>query len=605
MATKTTTKARTATKKTKTTTSSPKKTPRRRSAKTTRRSVSIALTGSGGSGVMTAGQMLLDAAAKAGWYGQMGRSSGPQIRGGEAAAFVRLSPEPVGAANNVFDVMIAFDWMNVERFADEIPLDKNSLVIGDAEAGTMPDVIAGSPARKVDVPIKELAKSIPGGRPNMVALGIVSGLIGLSEEKVAGIIEKALERKGPEAIRASTAGVKVGRKAARDLEADYRLGAGGADEYRERWNISGNEAVGLGALRAGVRFVAAYPITPATEILEWLAPNLEKVDGTLVQAEDELASINMIIGASFGGVPSLTATAGPGLALMSESIGLAVAAEIPIVVVDVQRGGPSTGIPVKSEQSDLNIAIYGLHGDAPHIVTAPTSIADCLFTTQWSVHLAEALQCPVIMLSDQSLGQSRAVVDRPPPIPFVAKREIAPEGLENYERYAITETGVSPMSIPGIRGGEYVADGLEHTPRGRPSSQAADHKAQLDKRHRKLQEHVYGPYWATIDGEGETAVVTWGSSTGPAAEAVARARAEGLNVKLVSLRLLQPAQVDRMAEVLDGVERLLVVEQSHSRQFYHYLGGHFDLPDDVKVLAQPGPLPIRPNAVFDALMNWR
>ena len=168
-----------------------------------------------------------------------------------------------------------------------------------------------------------------------------------------------------------------------------------------RWNISGNEAAGLGAVRGGIRFVAAYPITPATEILEWLAPNLEKVGGVLVQAEDELASINMIIGGSFGGMPSMTATSGPGLALMMEAIGLAVASETPIVVINVMRGGPSTGIPTKSEQSDLNIALYGLHGDAPHIVTAAHCIADCQFTTQWSVHLAEQLQVPVIVLTDQ------------------------------------------------------------------------------------------------------------------------------------------------------------------------------------------------------------
>ncbi len=161
-------------------------------------------------------------------------------------------------------------------------------------------------------------------------------------------------------------------------------------------------------MRGGVRFAAAYPITPATEILEWLAPNLPQVGGVLLQAEDELASINMIIGASFGGTPALTATSGPGLSLMIEALGLATAAEMPIVVVDVMRGGPSTGIPTKSEQADLNIAVYGLHGDAPHLVLAPQSVADCLFTTQWAVHLAEALQTPAIVLSDQFVGQAQA-----------------------------------------------------------------------------------------------------------------------------------------------------------------------------------------------------
>ncbi len=166
-----------------------------------------------------------------------------------------------------------------------------------------------------------------------------------------------------------------------------------------------------------MRFVAAYPITPATELLEWMSPALAEVGGTLVQAEDELASINMAIGGSYGGVPSLTATSGPGLALMVESLGLAVASETPVVVVDVMRVGPSTGIPTKSEQGDLNIALYGLHGDAPHLVLAPNSVADCLRTTEWAVRLAEALQAPAIVLSDQFLGQTRAVIDQPSDTP--------------------------------------------------------------------------------------------------------------------------------------------------------------------------------------------
>lgn len=576
-----------------------------RNRRTPRDSVSIALTGSGGSGVMTAGQMLLDAAARAGWYGLMARSSGPQIRGGEAAAFIRLSPHPVSAPPSSFDMLLAFDWMNLDRFAAEIPLVAESSVIGDPSAGAMPDSIAATPARKLDLPLVAIAKEVPGGRPNMVALGVVASLIGLPELNVLAVVERALEKKGPEAVRASAEAIRAGRRAAAALGVEYHLHAPPDEPLGDRWNISGNEAVGLGALKAGVRFVAAYPITPATEILEWLAPNIEEVDGTLVQAEDELASVNMIVGASFGGVPSLTATAGPGLALMMESIGLAVAAEIPIVVVDVQRGGPSTGIPVKSEQSDLNIALYGLHGDAPHIVTAANGIGDCLFSAQWSVHLAEALQCPVIMLSDQFLGQSRAIVDKPAPSPFIARRLTAPDGIEAYRRYADTDSGISPMAIPGTPGGEYVADGLEHTVRGRPSSQASDHGMQLDKRQRKLERFDFGAPWAHVEGDGDLAVLTWGSSTGPAAEAAAQLRAEGRAVRLVSLRLLMPAQADRLAAALAGVKRVLVVEQSHSQQFYRYLRAFYDLPGEVAVFAQPGPLPIRPAQVYERLCDWK
>ena len=173
----------------------------------------------------------------------------------------------------------------------------------------------------------------------------------------------------------------------------------------------------VGALRGGVRFVGCYPITPATDLVEWMAPQLQKLGGRLALAEDELAAINMVLGASYGGVPAMTVTSGPGLSLMVESIGLGIAAEIPAVIVDVMRGGPSTGIPSKTEQSDVNIAIYGGHGDAPRIVLAPTSVRDCMFTGEWAVYLAELLQTPVIVLSDQALGQAYTVIDPKPDRP--------------------------------------------------------------------------------------------------------------------------------------------------------------------------------------------
>lgn len=566
--------------------------------------VTIAMTGAGGAGVVTAGQILLDAAAAAGLFGQMARAAGPQIRGGESAAYIRLGTRPVMSQDDTYEIHVAFDWANIERFAAELPLDGGSLVICDPAAGEVPQVIASSGARIVEMPLKKMAKEIPGGRPNMIGLGAVAAFIGLPLEAMTATLDKALGRKGREAIESGIACIRAGSAALEEsgVSCSFKVPETALDG--ERWNISGNEATGLGALRGGLRFVAAYPITPATEILEWLAPNLEKLGGVLVQAEDELASINMIIGGSFGGVPSLTATSGPGLALMMESIGLAVASEVPVVIVNVMRGGPSTGIPTKSEQSDLNIALYGLHGDAPHLVTAANSVEDCLFTAHWSVHLAEVLQTPAIFLTDQSLGQTRTIFERPADLAFAGKREIAAAGVTDYCRYAVTDSGVSPMAIPGTPGGEYVADGLEHTPNGRPSSQSEDHLEQLDKRQRKLDNHDYGDHWADVSGDGEVAIVTWGSSTGPSREARDRARDQGLDARLVSMRLLAPAQVERFQAAIEGVERVLVVEQSHSRQFFRYLRAHYDLPAEVKVFNQPGPLPIRPGQVLEALVNW-
>ncbi|MGE5722419.1 MAG: 2-oxoacid:acceptor oxidoreductase family protein, partial [Sphingomonadales bacterium] len=448
--------------------------------------MTVAFVGSGGSGVMTAGRMLLDAAAHVGWYGHNSRSSGPQIRGGEAAAFVRLSPEPVQAPGDRVDIIVAFDWQNVERFQAELPLSAESVIVTDPAQGEVPAVLLASGARIIAMPIKQIAAAIAGGRVNMVGLGAAAAVIGLPGEGIEAVLRRALGKKGEAAVEASVAGAEAGAKATAGWQLGLELPAPQQDGA-VRWNISGSEAAALGALRAGVKFCAAYPITPATEMLEWLAPNLAKTGGLLIQAEDEIASINMCIGASYGGVPSITATAGPGLSLMIEALGLAVSSETPVVVVDVMRGGPSTGIPTKSEQSDLNIAVYGLHGDAPHLVVAPTSIADCIHTTQWAVHLAEAIQTPCIVLSDQEMGQARAITDRPADAPFKAERLLADiaEG-EPYRRYADTPSGISPAAVPGMAGGEHTAEGLEHAESGLPSAQASDHHRQLDKRLRKL-----------------------------------------------------------------------------------------------------------------------
>ncbi len=573
-------------------------------------SVSIALAGSGGSGVMTAGTVLLAAAAKAGAYGLMVRTSGPQIRGGEAAALLRLGPQPMGSLDDGFDLLLAIDWQNVNRFADEIVLGPRSVLIGDPDEGEAPEVFKATGARYAPLSLKKMAKAIPGSWVNMIALGLSGTLAGLPLQVLQEAVRESWKK--PATLEANLLAVAAGADAAAGIAATLAHSGGpmaqlelGVLQSRPRWMISGNEATGFGALRGGVRFVAAYPITPATEVLEWLAPKLPEVGGTLLQAEDELASINMIIGASYGGVPSLTATAGPGLALMTEALGLAVAAEVPIVVVDVMRGGPSTGIPAKSEQSDLSFAVGGLPGDAPRLVVAPSSIGDCLGAAQWAVHLAEALQAPAILLSDQFMGQSRAIIDRPLDSGFAARRLTVEANTPDYKRYRNTESGISPMAIPGTEGVTYTADGLEHSEAGIPSSQSKDHVLQLDKRQRKLALHDYGPYWADIEGDADAVVITFGSASGPVREAVARARALGTDLRLIVLRLLAPTRPEQMAAALQGVQRSIVVEQNHGAQLYRYLRAWYDFPAPPASYHRSGPLPLRPAELLTALLAWR
>jgi 2-oxoglutarate ferredoxin oxidoreductase subunit alpha len=427
--------------------------------------------------------------------------------------------------------------------------------------------------------------------------------VGLPQPNVEDVVAKKIGAKGEAAIQASVAAVRRGYALAGSVGMDATLPLAAA--RTQRWLISGNEAVATGALRGGVRFVAAYPITPATEMLEWMAPALPRIGGQLIQAEDELAAINLLLGASYGGVPSMTATSGPGLSLMVEALGLATAAEVPALVVDVMRGGPSTGIPTKTEQSDLNIAVYGAHGDAPRVVIAPTSIADGLPSAQWAVELGEQLQVPVILLSDQAMGQARSVIDAPP-APGGSRARSVPEdiGEGSYRRYVSTGDGVSPMARPGTPHGQWIAEGLTHNDAGTPSSAVKDHQAQMEKRLRKLMSYDFGSRWADVDGDGELAVISWGSTTGAVREAVADLCARGLRVRHIALRLIAPLQAEKLAQALAGVSRALVVELNQSGQLYRYLLGHADLPVRLERWSRLGPLPFRPGEVARHIATW-
>jgi 2-oxoglutarate ferredoxin oxidoreductase subunit alpha len=510
---------------------------------------------------------------------------------------IRFSHAPVECMGDTYDLLLALDWLNMARFADEIPLCDKSLILCDPKAGELPTQLRGNGAEVREIPFKTLASGLSNGRVNMVALGAAAMVCGLSLEAMKTSIRQVLGDKGAEVVENAIRALELG------YNHDRRPLSCTPKQQRQpnRWSITGNQACGLGALRGGVRFVAAYPITPASEILEWLAPRLEKVGGSLLQAEDELASINMIIGASFGGVPSLTATSGPGLSLMVEGLGLALVSETPVTVIDVMRAGPSTGIPTKSEQSDLNLALYGLHGDAPHLVLSPLSIRDAVFTTQWAVQLAEHLQTASLVLSDQSLGQSQAIIDAPEQVDLPLYRIVEASPGTEYQRYQETSNHISPMALPGTPGGMYTADGLEHNTRGTPSSMATDHREQLNKRRHKLTDFEYGLAWAEILGQGAVCIITWGSSTGAVKEAASILQAQGEQVRVIGIRLLAPLRHKLLSQALEGAQKILVAEHNQGAQLYHYLKAEGALPSTALSLAQPGPLPLRPGRIIRAL----
>jgi 2-oxoglutarate ferredoxin oxidoreductase subunit alpha len=562
----------------------------------TRSSLSVVFSGSGGAGAMSAGELLLRAAATAGYYGLMTKLFGAQVRGGEAAALVQISTAPISCQPDSFDLFVALDWDKVDQFAPEIPLNARSIILADPQSGPTPQSIAKSKARIVPFVSGEpdatpLERVLRGKHTNVFAAGVVAALAGLPVEPMQQALATVLGGKSLEVVRTNAAALERGMAAAAGLDLDLGL----AEPHgAERWLITGNEAVAVGALRGGVRFVGCYPITPATDLVEWLAPQLQKLGGRLLLAEDELASINMVLGASFGGVPAMTVTSGPGLSLMSEAIGLGVAAEMPAVIIDVMRGGPSTGIPSKTEQSDINIAIYGGHGDAPRIVVAPTSVRDCMFTGEWAVYLAESLQTPVIVLSDQILGQASAVIDPKPERPAPLLRHVTLPVGGPFKRYAVGGDPVTPMPRPGTAGGQWVGEGLTHNEAGIPVSGAGAHAAQLDKRAKKFATFDPGPLWGDVWGEGDTAILTFGSGIGPAQEAARRLSAAGQPTRVIGLRVLSPLPLVALAKALDGVRHLVVLEQNHGAQLYHHLLGHKAVPASAESMARPGPLPFRP-----------
>lgn len=580
----------------------------KRSLQTDRHRFALSISGSGGTGAVTVGLILLDAVAKAGFYGNMTRAFGPQIRGGESAVMLHFSDQPIETLAEFSQLHLALDWIKFDRFEDEIPLTADSLVIYENSREKPPGLVENSGATLIGLDLQAIVKTLKGSRMNMVALGVLAHQIGLSSHFVEAALQKTLGRKGPEVVDASMAAVSAGMALLTEIPLN-----GLADWHatgKPRWNISGNEACGLGALRGGLKLAAAYPITPATDIVEYLASPLEKLGGQILIAEDELAAMNMVIGASFGGSPSLTATSGPGLSLMVEAMGLAVAAEIPALVITVMRGGPSTGIPTKSEQADLNQVLYALHGDAPHIVAAPLNIQESVSISQWALALAEALQTLVILVTDQHLGQTRVIMNPVEKLPLTLKRlqPNAAQAVEDkaaYTRFQITESGVSPMPAPGMPQFQYTADGLTHTEQGLPSSRALDQAQQLHKRAHKLAQFDYGDLWAQLMpvAKAQHCVITWGSSFEAVKEAVNHLNEQGAQLSLIGLRLLMPLRAEALAK-LTQQQKVLVIEQNDSAQLYHYLLSEKAIPTDSDAFAQPGPLLFKPSTLIDRIQSW-
>jgi len=387
-------------------------------------------------------------------------------------------------------------------------------------------------------PIKKLANEATGTNQgkNLVAIGAICYFYSLPPEMFIDQIKSVFAHKGEHVIEVNIKAFNLGYEYFREhypLNNRFEI-----DKRSEpRALTSGNDAIAKGAIDCGLKFFAGYPITPATKIMEIAAKELPKLGGWTLQMEDEIAAIGAVLGAWFAGKRAMTATSGPGLSLMSEMINMSVMAEIPTIIVNVQRGGPSTGLPTKVEQGDLNISLYGGAGDSPRVVMAPCNSEECYSGIQLAFDIAEKYQTPVIFLSDLFLGQRTETVTIKENIDRdrCTRKKPTPEQLENFQRYQITDDGVSPLIVPGEPGAVYSTTGLEHSITGNPNYEEEVHSMMTAKRFRKFESMVTDLPEADILGDetAEIGIAGWGSTIGSILEGMEIAKEQGVKTKLI------------------------------------------------------------------------
>lgn len=538
--------------------------------------LTLQIGGESGEGIVTTGEVLARIAAYAGLEVYTVRTIPAEIKGGHVMFQLRASRDPVHSLGDQVDILLAFNREAYDKHHAD--LRQGGILIYDDNEVTPPQV---NDEVQFALPLTRLAKSLEFMRgKNIVAIGALVKIFGLPYDKARVVVERQLGKRGGDLLAKNLQALELGYTYATEniaKEAPYNLGVPegerGADQ---RLVMSGNTAFSIGALAAGCNFYAGYPITPASDIMEFLAAELPRVGGTLIQAEDEMAALAMAMGAAFSGAKAMTATSGPGLDLMIELLGHASMTETPVVIVDVQRAGPSTGMPTKTSQGDLFLAVFGGHDDFPRIVVAPLSVEDCFYAAIDSFNLAEKYQMPVLLLSDFGLSNR---VETIPTFDMSRVKRVervlwAPGGSNDhsYKRYSVTKDGISPMSLPGMRGGSYTAEGLEHDETGAPAYEPDLHTEMMNKRFRKLatanDEIRSWPnaVWRYGHGEPEVGVVGWGSTSGPVREAIDRAVSQGMKVAAFFPRFLSPFPDVELSEFLAPLKAVIVPELNYRGQ---------------------------------------
>src|SRR5436190_2149629 len=491
------------------------------------------------------------------------------ISGGPSIFQVRIGSGEVLSAGDEADVLLAFYQHSYEDHLNS--LKKGGVVLYDSDH-VEPNPEWQKQYHHLGIPISSLTIEAIGGTAkdkgkNIFALGLVAKMFDLNVPKLEKLIGERFTGKDPSILNNALAAFHAGYSHSLGNVLETFKFVDSQHKEGQQVVMNGNEALAFGLIAAGVRFGAGYPITPWSDVMEILRRELPKYGGTFVQCEDEIASISMALGAGYAGRVAVTGSSGPGISLKTEALGWAVMAEGPLIICDIQRGGPSTGMPTSVEQSDLNIACFGGHGDSPRVVVAPANVEDCFYTAIEAVNIARKFNVPVFILSDQGIG-TRIEAFTEPNLEQVCQ-DLSPDltPVADHKPYDLSAPDfTTPRVVPGTRimSGRYpIATGLEHDELGHPTGSPKLHMQMTAKRRKKLQalaatlptRKVYGP------PEGNVLLVGWGSTQGPIKEAVDRARAAGDSVSSLHIKYLNPLPPG-LEEIFAGFNHVFVVEMN-------------------------------------------
>ena len=526
--------------------------------------VTIRVTGGAGQGVHTAGGLLSRLAVAAGHHFHATQDYMSRIRGGRNSYSVRIREIPVRAGRQLADAVLVLDPGHLPQFLPSV--SPSGIVVCDLSPGDP----GSADGRAIPAPLKELAAS--AGSPilgNIVGAGIVAHALGIPPETVERVL--ALEFKG-DFLEKNRVAARLGAEWAQGRVPDsFRLPE---RPFQTRMILSGNEALSLGAVAGGCKFAVGYPMTPGSSILLGLSVDGPPLGLVFEQAEDEIAALNMAIGASYAGARAMVATSGGGFALMAEALSLAGMLETPVVVALAMRPGPATGMPTRTGQEDLAFAISAGHGEFPRLVLSPGSVEEAYALAHHAMEMSEAYQVPCILLTDQYLADT--VVDAAPgdfPAFPVNRRIVRGSGVPRsaggkYLRYAITESGISPMAVPGEPGITVVADSDEHTEDGHLTEDHAVRIAMVEKRMRKGEALAMETLPPLLAGppDGEVLLIGFGSTKGVIAEAREILSAGGVAAAAVHLRQVAPFPARAVSEILDRYPTTLTVENNRAGQ---------------------------------------